>query len=209
MKSPAIIVRSADLGLFGSETVGASTPIAAELRAHFARGGSVDDAVWLVEMCERDGASAAPTRKALAVRGRGSRLSPDWQPSAVEISYALELGIPRSGVNIEIEKFRNYWIAKSGAGATKRDWSATWRNWTINALERGCYGYRRYAGPTSGALDTSRRATTGSDAVIAGVGAATDRRARERAAAGQHAKVQRNDGSASIDDLELFRKGPR
>ena len=37
-------------------------------------------------------------------------------------------------MNTEAEKFRNYWTAKSGAGATKRDWSATWRNWIITAM---------------------------------------------------------------------------
>ena len=36
----------------------------------------------------------------------------------------------------EIDKFRDYWIAKAGDNATKKDWSATWRNWCRNAHER-------------------------------------------------------------------------
>jgi hypothetical protein len=34
------------------------------------------------------------------------------------------------------EVFRNHWISKSGTGATKRDWSATWHNWVIK--EKNC-----------------------------------------------------------------------
>lgn len=42
------------------------------------------------------------------------------------------------GVNVDAatEKFVNYWRAKSGAGATKRDWEATWNNWLISDFER-------------------------------------------------------------------------
>lgn len=31
--------------------------------------------------------------------------------------------------------FCDYWLAKTGAGATKRDWPATWRNWCRKAAE--------------------------------------------------------------------------
>ncbi len=32
--------------------------------------------------------------------------------------------------------FCDYWISKTGAGATKRDWPATWRNWCRKAAEQ-------------------------------------------------------------------------
>lgn len=32
--------------------------------------------------------------------------------------------------------FCDYWLAKTGAGATKRDWPATWRNWCRKAAEQ-------------------------------------------------------------------------
>jgi hypothetical protein len=35
----------------------------------------------------------------------------------------------REDINREADKFRDYWIAKSGREACKLDWSATWRNW--------------------------------------------------------------------------------
>jgi hypothetical protein len=101
-----------------------ATPIAAELHAHFAAGGTVADSVRLVELLER-GAQTVKRRK--EATGRGSRLPVDWQFSSAEVAFALDRGVARSRVDTEAEKFRNYWTAKSGAGATKRDW-ATWRN---------------------------------------------------------------------------------
>lgn len=64
--------------------------------------------------------------------GRGTRLSPDWQPSETEKRWA-EDARPDLTVTVEIEKFRDYWVAKAGADASKRDWTATWRNWIRNA----------------------------------------------------------------------------
>jgi hypothetical protein len=32
--------------------------------------------------------------------------------------------------------FCDYWLSKTGAGATKRDWPATWRNWCRKAAEQ-------------------------------------------------------------------------
>ena len=66
--------------------------------------------------------------RATADARTGTRLPEDWQPSERCIAYALDRGISRARISIEAEKFRNYWIAKSGRDATKRDWSATWRN---------------------------------------------------------------------------------
>jgi hypothetical protein len=143
-----------------------ATPIAAELHAHFAAGGTVADSVRLVELLER-GAQTVKRRK--EATGRGSRLPVDWQPSSAEVAFALDRGVARSRVDTEAEKFRNYWTAKSGAGATKRDWSATWRNWIIMAMERS-NGPASYRGQGPGTTNPARRAATGSDAILAGMG---------------------------------------
>lgn len=63
---------------------------------------------------------------------RGSRLDPQWRPSAEEHRWAVDER-PDIDVAVEVEKFRDYWHGKAGAGATKRDWTATWRNWIRNA----------------------------------------------------------------------------
>jgi hypothetical protein len=65
---------------------------------------------------------------------RGSRLPVDWQPSQAEIDFALDTGWTREHVEIEVNKFRDYWIAKAGKDACKVNWTATWRNWVRNNL---------------------------------------------------------------------------
>jgi hypothetical protein len=132
MKSLTTTARSAGVDLFGHETVGFSTPIAEELQAHFERGGSVAEGVQLVAALERAIArrSAAESRSKQAA-ARGSRLLASWEPSQLDVRFALERGLPRTRLPLEAEKFRNYWTAKSGVSASKRDWSATWRNWVI------------------------------------------------------------------------------
>jgi len=67
---------------------------------------------------------------------RGSRLKADWQPSQNDYNQALEMGLTVEQVDHETNKFRDYWISKAGAGGVKRDWSATWRNWCRNVIER-------------------------------------------------------------------------
>jgi hypothetical protein len=67
---------------------------------------------------------------------RGKTLPSDWSPSEVDLAFAVEmLGAPRA--HAEIPKFRDYWHARAGPGSTKRDWSATWRNWIRKASEYG------------------------------------------------------------------------
>jgi hypothetical protein len=136
-----------------------STPIAAELQAYFSNGGSIWNAIKLVETLERACLSQAlliPSRRRADSGKRGSRLSENWSPSPGEIAYAADRGMPPSRVQAEAEKFRNYWVAKSGAGATKRDWTATWRNWIITAMERGG-GPTNFRGSGSRSFENPRR----------------------------------------------------
>jgi len=67
---------------------------------------------------------------------KGERIPPEWKPSDEDLSYATSKGMPRSRIDLEAEKFRNYWTAKTGTAATKVDWPATWRNWVLSSLER-------------------------------------------------------------------------
>src|SRR5262245_40111225 len=113
-----------DLTLFQAATLQLASPtppapIAAELRDHFERGGTIEDGIKLVEMLERVLGRAPPSANLQKV-ARGSRLPADWRPSAMDISYALDRGMPRARIDVEAEKFGNYWRSKTGAGATKR-----------------------------------------------------------------------------------------
>jgi len=144
-----------------------STPIALELHDHFARGGSAADAVRLVEALERNALATTSSDRSRAAKSadRGSRLSPDWQPTAADVAFACDRGLPPARMNTEAEKFRNYWIAKSGLGACKRDWAACWRNWIINAVEK--WNERPIYPRTN---SSPGRTASGSDAIVAGMG---------------------------------------
>jgi hypothetical protein len=77
-----------------------------------------------------------PEATASGARKRATRLSPEWWPSVEDVNYAIAKGLSEQRVSTESEKFRNYWTAKSGAGATKLDWHATWQNWIITAAQQ-------------------------------------------------------------------------
>ncbi|WP_175691681.1 hypothetical protein [Burkholderia anthina] len=78
---------------------------------------------------------------------RASRLPQDWTLPKAWGEWALsrtaelarEFGHWQGGawtdayVRLEAEKFRNYWIGKSGKDAAKLDWKATWENWVVKA----------------------------------------------------------------------------
>jgi hypothetical protein len=40
---------------------------------------------------------------------------------------------PSVDVDAEVENFVDYWTARSGSGAVKLDWDATWRTWVRRA----------------------------------------------------------------------------
>lgn len=67
---------------------------------------------------------------------KGERLSAEWKPTEGDLEFALSKGMPKTRIDTEVEKFRNYWTAKSGHAAAKLDWPATWRNWVLSSLER-------------------------------------------------------------------------
>ena len=66
---------------------------------------------------------------------KGSRLSPDWQPSSAEQLFAEGLGFSTAQAAVEFDKFRDFWIAKPGAAGVKIDWPATMRNWLRRSAE--------------------------------------------------------------------------
>lgn len=68
-----------------------------------------------------------------AKTAKGSRLSNDWKLPRDWGEWAVSEGWNPNAVREEAEKFRDYWISKSGSAATKLDWQATWRNWMRNS----------------------------------------------------------------------------
>jgi len=68
---------------------------------------------------------------------KGSCLPINWLPIEPDLVFARQCGLDSLEIQREIEKFGDYWHAKAGSGAAKRDWSATWRNWVRKAIEDG------------------------------------------------------------------------
>lgn len=66
----------------------------------------------------------------------GTRLDQKWELSEDLGNWALTQGMKREEVLSEEQKFLDYWTAKAGSQAVKRDWDATWRNWVRQSLER-------------------------------------------------------------------------
>lgn len=85
---------------------------------------------------------------------RGTRIPVDWTPDEKTRAWTLER-IPERVAAVELEKFRNYYTAKSGKDATKLDWPATWRNWVLNTNPRG-----RASPASDGLEDTLQRMET-------------------------------------------------
>lgn len=67
---------------------------------------------------------------------RGSRLTDEWQPSQ-RVTDDLRTKFPNVDFQVELEKFKDYWIAKPGRNAVKLDWDRTWRSWVRNASQWG------------------------------------------------------------------------
>ena len=62
----------------------------------------------------------------------GSRLPPDWQPSADDLDFAARER-PDVDARAEAAKFADFWRGAAGAKGRKADWPATWRNWIRRA----------------------------------------------------------------------------
>jgi uncharacterized protein YdaU (DUF1376 family) len=63
---------------------------------------------------------------------RGSRLADDFAVTDQMVSWAKEKGL-QIDVNLETEKFKNYYASVAGQKGVKLDWVATWKNWMLNA----------------------------------------------------------------------------
>ncbi len=73
-----------------------------------------------------------PQEKGKSASRRATRLPVDFVP---DLELAMGNGLSLSQAQREAEKFRAYWTAKAGAGATKLDWPATWRLWSMRAAD--------------------------------------------------------------------------
>lgn len=72
--------------------------------------------------------TVAEPKKRVTKTIRNTTIPEDWQPSEKALANTRER-YPSMPIDIEIEKFRNYYLSK----ATKRsNWDASWRTWCAN-----------------------------------------------------------------------------
>lgn len=88
---------------------------------------------------------------------KGSRIDPAWEPGEEEISYAEGKGLSLETINLEAERFRNYWLGRSGQAGVKLDWPATWRNWVLKCIEQRGESGLPPPGPRSSRYDAISR----------------------------------------------------
>lgn len=67
---------------------------------------------------------------------RGTRLPAEWVLPKLWGMYAIEQGLVEHEVRREADNFKDYWLQRSGPGALKLDWEATWRMWVRRTAER-------------------------------------------------------------------------
>jgi hypothetical protein len=78
---------------------------------------------------------------------KGTRLDPSWLRTEGDRAWQAEHDIPDDFAREATAEFKDHFIAASGANATKRDWSAAWRNWMRRAWrERHGEAYRKRIG---------------------------------------------------------------
>lgn len=76
-------------------------------------------------------AEAIEEKKLEKKEPNGTRLPADWQPGEKEFEIAAEYGMPMPAT---ADDFRDYWTAKVGKDARKKDWTATFRRWCRNGF---------------------------------------------------------------------------
>jgi uncharacterized protein YdaU (DUF1376 family) len=95
-------------------------------------------------------------------RKRASRLSQDWALPLDWGEWAISEGWSEPVIRLEADKFRDYWISKSGRDGTKADWQATWRNWMRNSKSPKAQNGGGYVGTSKG-TDRLRAFVGGAD----------------------------------------------
>jgi hypothetical protein len=177
---------------------GSRTPIAEMVAQMLADGAAAEVIVAAVATAEGAAQRTVTTRAK-----RGERLPANWHPSDAAVAFAVDRGLARAQVGVEAEKFKNYWSAKTGQGATKLDWDATWRNWIISTVERT---HGAASNKPARAHPAAGPATTGADAILAGMGRLAHRVDEKRAAARSGDQQAAHDADAPLQ-LDLERGG--
>lgn len=153
-----------------------------------------------LETSQRDNASLSKKEKKEEIKkekkeGRASQIPVGWRPDEQRWTVAVAKLGSAERADAELRKFTNHALSK---GRVCKNWNAAWDNWVEKALEwKNGHG-------TSSVRTHPAAEQSGSASILAGVAAATERRARERTAAGRERQVPGNADPAEASDPELF-----
>ena len=95
------------------------------------------------------------SKKEVVARARGTRLSPDWQPSDEDRKFAADFAVDADWLRGE---FVDFWIGVPGQRGTKLNWSATWRNRVRTVKKPSARSSNQYA-PRPGSKEDTRERT--------------------------------------------------
>jgi hypothetical protein len=121
-------------------------------------------------------------------------MTEDWDPDAKGMKIAADRGLRLVEIEIEITKFRNYWINRTDRDACKPRWDLAWQNWLLNVkgtLNAGANGHRANSNPGP--------PQTHGDAVMAGMARYAARRREGQPAAAREGFCGRDDAAAEPD----------
>lgn len=92
---------------------------------------------------------------------KGSRITfTELTPELREQAIKVRPDLSPDQIAFEFDCFLDYWRAKEGAGAVKRDWPATWRNWIRRSNQYGANGGRRPVTQTQAGDEFKRAAVS-------------------------------------------------
>ncbi len=103
----------------------------------------MEDGGWREEKKEESKRVVADAPRPPKPDPKGTRLEPDWRPSAEDRSYAQQLGLDPERT---ADDFRDYWTAKPGKDGRKLNWPGTWRKWCRRAADDRSSGGGRRSG---------------------------------------------------------------
>ena len=109
---------------------------------------------------------------------RATRLPEDWVLPREWGQWALKEGWPEPIIRLEADKFRDFWISKSGGGAAKLDWKAVWRNWMRNSKTHPGAWMNNEGGGSNAQSNRTTRGHSGHSSLMAGFAASAADHAR-------------------------------
>lgn len=145
------VVTGSVTGVVTSAVTGSTSPSPSPSPSNYQVRKEQEDAPQAVPPDGDPDIPAILDRRPKAVRG--TRLPDDWEPDRALFDFAAERGMTEAEAAESLGRFKNYWLAKTGAQATKLRWDLTAKNWISTDAERSI---ARRSKPENG-HDTFRR----------------------------------------------------